>query len=428
MEYFNTDLYGYDSGMTTISDTSTAEITAENSQVASFITRTTAKILLSTHDVSLATFETSFSTSMTTPTTGVDGGVSTAGDRGRDCLVYKFLVDTVLLAGLCLFGLVGNGLTCWVMWRDRNSSPTSFLLIVLSLVNDCVLVTMFNQKAFLAGFRLTGHTQEYFYYYPYIEAYGWALVSTAHMTATWIVVLITSHRFISVCLPHMSKLNTVAKARRNVVIVVIICIISTLPRYFDNTVIYSPKTGGPKRITAPFARHPGYIYSYRISFYYVMIYALPMTFLAIFTFRLIRNLRQLNKRREEMTTKSRARADTTFSLVIVVIVFILCQLVNPIRRLMAQVIPSRYLGCGHFYYYFSSLNTAFVMASAASVLPVFVLCGKGFRQRLLRKLFYRNRVETTASSGGANPTANTGWSCRVVGSQSEKKTAFLRNP
>ena len=407
MEYFNTDLYGYDSGMTTISDTSTAEITAENSQVASFITRTTAKILLSTHDVSLATFETSFSTSMTTPTTGVDGGVSTAGDRGRDCLVYKFLVDTVLLATLCLFGLVGNGLTCWVMWRDRNSSPTSFLLIVLSLVNDCVLVTMFNQKAFLAGFRLTGHTQEYFYYYPYIEAYGWALVSTAHMTATWIVVLITSHRFISICLPHRSNLNTVAKARRNVAIVVIICIISTLPNYFDRAVIRDVKTGAPKRIPTAYGRKSWYIYCYKISFYYLVIYILPIAILIIFTFRLIRNLRNLNKRREEMTSKSRIRADTTFSLVIVVIVFIICQLVNPIRRLMAQVIPSRYLGCGHFYYYFSSLNTAFVMGSAASVLPVFVLCGKGFRQRLLGRLCYRNRVDLTRSSAGVPATANT---------------------
>ncbi|KAK2148523.1 hypothetical protein LSH36_492g03036 [Paralvinella palmiformis] len=64
------------------------------------------------------------------------------------------------------------------------------------------------------------------------------------------------------------------------------------------------------------------------------------------TVRLYSSLRQWNKKREDMTAKARDNHDLTFSIVIVVVVFVICQLANPIRRLLDAIYPNTENVCG----------------------------------------------------------------------------------
>ncbi|KAK2138890.1 hypothetical protein LSH36_2258g00000 [Paralvinella palmiformis] len=84
----------------------------------------------------------------------------------------------------------------------------------------------------------------------------------------------------------------------------------------------------------------------------------------------------MNKKRQEMSKKAKERNDLTFSLVNVVVVFILCQMSNPLRRLLYVIYGPYHIGCGTVYFYFGSV----------SVIP-------GFRRKLKSMFCRRRRVE-----------------------------------
>lgn len=56
----------------------------------------------------------------------------------------------------------------------------------------------------------------------------------------------------------------------------------------------------------------------------------------------------------------------TKTLVVVVLVFVTCQLLNPIRRFLLAVLPAASLGCGSFFAYFSGLTSPALALDASS--------------------------------------------------------------
>ena len=65
--------------------------------------------------------------------------------------------------------------------------------------------------------------------------------------------------------------------------------------------------------------------------YYLLGYVIPLSILVITTYKLIKSLKELQDRKKEMTSSSKGGKDeVTMSLIIVVIVFTLCQLTNPV--------------------------------------------------------------------------------------------------
>ncbi|KAK2138891.1 hypothetical protein LSH36_2258g00001 [Paralvinella palmiformis] len=89
-----------------------------------------------------------------------------------------------------------------------------------------------------------------------------------------------------------------------------------------------------------------YKYINDIILYYLLNYVVPLSMLVYFTVKLSISLRKMNKKRQEMSKKVKERSDLTFSLVIVVVVFILCQLSNPLRRLLYVIYGPYHIGCG----------------------------------------------------------------------------------
>jgi len=53
------------------------------------------------------------------------GGVA---DEVDECMWFRFVVNTLLIGLLCLFGLFGNTLSLFVLERDRRNRVAVFLL------------------------------------------------------------------------------------------------------------------------------------------------------------------------------------------------------------------------------------------------------------------------------------------------------------
>ncbi|KAK2140182.1 hypothetical protein LSH36_1450g00003 [Paralvinella palmiformis] len=280
-------------------------------------------------------------------------------------------------------------------------------MINLAVVDTLVLWVWVNQVAVPALCAVTGRCMHYELTKPFLLAYLWPVGSTVHMMATWSIVSITFTRFVSVC---WSARATHLNSRRNVMIRLcsmhVFCLIFNVPRFFERYV-FTDGNGRPRVARSTVASTLLFNYGYQVFLYYLVIYIIPLTLVIYFTVRLYSSLRQWNKKREDMTAKARDNHDLTFSLVIVVVVFVICQLANPIRRLLVAIYPNTEYICGSIYFYYKSWVSILVNFNSASNFFIFCLCGVGFRRRLVQMCFRRGSVEPSHFMSNATTSRGT---------------------
>jgi len=59
------------------------------------------------------------------------------------CRVYDFVIETILMGSLCLFGFAGNTLSMVCLRRDKSRSATPLLLISLEISDTLFLSAVF---------------------------------------------------------------------------------------------------------------------------------------------------------------------------------------------------------------------------------------------------------------------------------------------
>jgi len=110
--------------------------------------------------------------------------------------------------------------------------------------------------------------------------------------------------------------------------------------------------------------------------------------------------------RELVTRKAQAENDMTKTLVAVVLVFMVCQVLNPIRRIMMALTPISELGCGSTYFYFAYMSTPIIVLDASSHFFIYSLCNKRFVEKLSqkwRRLVYRATVSPAVEPQADDP-------------------------
>ena len=158
-----------------------------------------------------------------------------------------------------------------------------------------------------------------------------------HTATTWVTVLVTVQRYVAVCHPYQVKrYATLRLAKFQLTAVLLFSCLFNLPRFLENgvTIIDDGNSTHPETVRLPMAESDMYQYVYLAGTYYLVIYVLPLVILVVLTYQLIRALRIAKRKREEMTSKGRINIDLTFSLVVVVAIFLVCQLFNPVRRMV----------------------------------------------------------------------------------------------
>jgi len=103
------------------------------------------------------------------------------------------------------------------------------------------------------------------------------------------------------------------------------------------------------------------------------------------TYRLIKALRQFYRLHEHVTKKAQAENDMTKTLVVVVLMFMSCQLLNPIRRIIRAALPASSRRCGSFYFYFSYLTSVALAVEVSSHFFIYSVCNNRFGEKLSQK-------------------------------------------
>jgi hypothetical protein len=168
--------------------------------------------------------------------------------------------------------------------------------------------------------------------FSYVEQYGWALASAAHMFTVYVTVLVAVHRFVYVCRPHdTERLSGLQRAKLHVAAVPLFAFFYNLPRVFEYKLSVSGSGGGgggdddddimstvemttrdfsgcsdafatvmsvsrgfKERDKLQFSAvggSPWFQIAYKNVCFYLFMYIIPLTTLVFVTFRLIATLR-----------------------------------------------------------------------------------------------------------------------------------------
>jgi hypothetical protein len=325
-----------------------------------------------------------------------------------DCKAFSFFTDGILLLLISAFGCIGNTLTVVTLWSKSKTNSTSLLLLTLAFVDTGVLVTYTVMITSAAFCSYTGDCSRYISFgYPWLIAHFWPIASTLHLASTWLTTLVTFHRYIGVCHPH--KFNTwtsISMTRKQLGAIFILAILYNIPRFCDDNVklsqdgaqfvLYYTKLGSNKTF--------GYVYN--VGLYYVVVYLIPFSALFFMVIKLIKAFEISKEKRRKMTKAKRDENDLTFTLVIVVIVFMFCQIFNPIRRAISLAQPALRSACTPFAKSLAFVATLGIMLNSAVNFIIYCVCGKQFRREMLRMVCATNRVANNSSVVTATDSTN----------------------
>ena len=327
-----------------------------------------------------------------------DGGLHLATCDTYNRVIYVFV--TWLLG---VVGVISNVLTMVVIWPDRAKSATMLLLLILAMADLSVIVsyTYMLVSPTLAAWL---GDWDYLAYYTYLNTWMWAVTNIAQCAATWLVVLITIQRYVAVCHPHSAKRwNSIAMVRKASILIILAAIIFNIPRFLEYHIVAGPS--GPQRTQTAMAHSNVYQLFYRAFLYYFCVWLLPLVVMIYATTRLIQALKVAYKKRAALiqqnpqTTSSTQQNDITLSLVVVVILFMVCQLANPLRRILVAILPPEDLVCGTFFFYFEPFSGLAILFNSSINFTVFCLCTRGFRREVIKKLRHMLRMNRVAPSG-----------------------------
>ena len=348
------------------------------------------------------------------------------------CQMYAFIILGPVPITISVIGVIGNSLCILVFWNDRKKSATMLLLLQLAVIDTLVLVIWsFLLINFAMMFYMTSPPAVALAMYPYVQKYGWGIGNIIQMIACWLIVYITIQRYVAVCHPHkMQLVGSTQMAWAQLTVLAIVSILFNIPRLMEvNFVVRNGRLWVEK---LQIFKSDAYIIYYKGMAYYMIQFVIPVSLLIFFTASLSRQLRKSKMKAKGKTTvaqpsaisgapttapsatnavssaskenKSQTSNDVTLALVVVDVVFIICQLINPLRRMTEYLVPKDQQECPKPYYYFSLLGASGIIVNSAVNFFIFCMFGKGFRSQVVQRLCRRKGTVQPASSGETKQT------------------------
>ena len=323
--------------------------------------------------------------------------IQTAG-----CHQYYVIIRVTLGGSIAVLGLIGNGLSFIVMRADRRPTATIVALLYLAIVDSLVLleygfmvvsVPLLRSTLNMASLARSVQLNCIEYLMP--------IGQMTNLMSVLITVIVTWHRFVSVCIPHKAK----QYGSRKVLNIQLSCallfsVLFHIPMFFKDTFVKDYHLPGRTAIfrSSFGSTKPYVVYCLSVSMLIVR-YVLPMAALTYMTLALIRALKEGKRKRRSTASLTnhwqRANDELTLSLIVMVLIFALCQSFAPVAEILASTYNpySLAIQCGGDLFYFGPLELISVCINSSSNFIIFVLCARGFRRKV-RLLFHRGRRAT----------------------------------
>ncbi|XP_013387990.1 FMRFamide receptor [Lingula anatina] len=317
----------------------------------------------------------------------------------------QFVMFGIILHIICIFGVVGNLVSFFVLSRKEMRSSSSCYLMALMIFNTVVLLTAYSNDV-MTGI---GVGSMYGAVSNYILTFGSAVGQWCSDCSTWLTIALTVERYIFVC--HTFQASTMCTMRRAIIVIVFLSIgmfLYDIPWFLRQEV---------RSVTCPFNDEPiTYIVMrsekhrpsdmyYNIQLLYIMpalFLIVPIFVLTAFTVILLLEVRKSNKLRQQMSTTQTAEINVTVVLISVVVVFLICTLPNCIFAITRTVKKIEKADDPYFDIYFTFTGrVCFIVANvffySNSALNFLIFCtvGQKFRKTFKRIFLRRCKFLTT---------------------------------
>ena len=314
------------------------------------------------------------------------------------CRLYSFIVHTLIIGTLVVVGIIGNSLTFVVFWKGNFKSSTTFLFLSLSVIDPALLLAVFPSTTVPAFVNYTGWLQGYSSLRPYFIVYLLPTIVLAKTAAIWVVVLVAINRYIIVCLPLKApRWCTLFKVKIQLAVVLIAAVLYSIPKFAERRIVYKTlhmSNNGTSEVVSRaytrFGEMRQFFFVYDVLCLLIFLVVLPILTLTVITIRLIKAMNAHRRMQLEMQSRSLQNdSNVTFALVIVVIVFIACQVPTFVAYVLWEVLPSKERYCGGFIFYLWHIVDVLVTFNSSINFVIYIIANKAFREVLLQTVCVR---------------------------------------
>ena len=331
--------------------------------------------------------------------------------------MFRIAIELYAVLVLCIGGITGNIVSIVVLGRDRVvRRTTGFLLQALAFTDILYLTTCLFFQFLHVVEECTEWLPGLYYYWPQMEPYVWPCASIAQTATVWLVVVVTSDRYVAICRPlHAPQYSTMSRMRKAVIGVMVLSIIYNLPRFFERTVEFAtdPKTNQrfPVVNKTDLREDTTYVVLYKTFLYFIVRFFIPLSSLAFFNTRLIQAIRKSYQQHQSMPGDylHHRREKYSMTLVVVVVVFIICETPDFFLRIWQAL---------HVFFdnkvsfpkaellYVNLFSNLFLTINSCSNFVIYCFMGTRFR-RIMIKLLCKTRSSRQTDSFQMSANWNT---------------------
>ena len=246
---------------------------------------------------------------------------------------------------ICIFGMVGN-ILAFLGLRKAKQSSTTFLLKTLAITDTLFLFVLMNLTInyYIHDGDWRWNSTFGCIYSAFFLSYIWSpMAYFTHTITIWIVVLIGLNRYIIVCYPlYAKRYSRVAIYKISMCIIIFVAFVLCGWRgVFIKVIAVKLQNNLTCYVrTHRFDRSKSIAWLLGGSVDQIVVFVVPFITLLIVTIRLIKALRVAKQRRDRMQVTSQQNRENTITrtLVVVLIVFTICQ-----ATLIAQTVVFLYM-------------------------------------------------------------------------------------
>ena len=324
---------------------------------------------------------------------------ATSSAAKASCNVEKFWIHTVFAGVICLIGFVGNCVSFFALNRDKQSPVATFLLQALTLIDNMFLGIWVLQFSMKWGLRYA-EVQGLHVTWSFVRLYTYPMLFASQTATIWMTVVIAATRYISICIPfRAAQLVNMDMAKKSVAGVAIFSVAYNLPRFFEGYITLPQNAND----TRPFYYHVTWLGRnnlYKLIYfdilYYIFSFVLPLLVLSVLNTRLTLAYRKIQATRARMNLRTDQDNNITLVMIIVVLVFMLCQ--AP-ARIVQIVWKYEYHTCDTIKFYLTEFSNVLEVFNSSANFFIYCAFRKQFRTILI-EIFCGSKY-TSVPNGGS---------------------------